>query len=143
MASKSTIVINTLQPPILDVENTPLDDVDYKITDPVIEFNLLDLHCWSLEKSLDQGDEVQIWESNLPKYVVPHTHQCPEVIRMCQAHYSLDQRDMFDANKDVLSTITAKSINLMLQLKPDPNVVPLSIEALTKIYIELDFPKRF
>ena len=74
MASKSTIVINPLQPLVVDVEHTPLDDVDFKITDPVIEFNLLDLHCWSLEKSLDQGDEVQIWESNLPKYVVPHTH---------------------------------------------------------------------
>ena len=31
----------------------------------------------------------------------------------------------------------------MLQLKPDPQVVPLSIEALTKLYIGLDFPKRF
>ena len=77
MASKTTIVINTLQPPVVDVEHTPLADVDYKITDLVIEFNLLELHCWSLEKSLDHGDEVQIWESNLPKYVVPHTHQCP------------------------------------------------------------------
>ena len=83
MASKSTIVINPLQPPIVDVEHTPLANVDYKITDPVIEFNLLDLHCWSLEKSLDQGDEVQIWESSLSKYVVPHTHQCLEVIRLC------------------------------------------------------------
>ena len=31
----------------------------------------------------------------------------------------------------------------MLQLKPDPNVVPLSIESFTKLYIQLDFPKRF
>ena len=31
----------------------------------------------------------------------------------------------------------------MLQLKLDPKVVPLSIEALTKLYIGLDFPKRF
>ena len=50
---------------------------------------------------------------------------------------------MVDANKEVLFTITAESINLMLQLKLDPNAVPLSIEALTKLYIELDFPKIF
>ena len=93
MASKHTIVINPLQNPIVDVEHTPLADVDYKITDPIIEFNLLDLHCWSLEKYLDQE------ESNFPKYVVPHTHQCPEVIILCQAHYSLDQRDIFNAEK--------------------------------------------
>ena len=31
----------------------------------------------------------------------------------------------------------------MLHLKPCPNAVPLSIEALTKLYLDLDFPKRF
>ena len=111
MASKSTIVINPLQPPIVDVDNTPLDDVDYKIADSVIEFILLDLHYWSLEKSLDQGDEFHIWESNLPKYVVPHTPYCLDVIRLC---YSPDQRAMVYANKELLFTITAESINLML-----------------------------
>ena len=50
---------------------------------------------------------------------------------------------MMNANKEVLFTITAASINQMLQLKPDPKAVPLSIEALTKLYIGLDFPKRF
>ena len=40
MASKRTIVINPPQPPIVDVEHTPLADVDYKITDPVIEFKI-------------------------------------------------------------------------------------------------------
>ena len=74
MASKSTIVINPLQPPVVDVEHTPLADVDFKITDPMTEFNLLELHCWSQEKSLDQENDVFIWESNFPKYVVPHTY---------------------------------------------------------------------
>ena len=50
---------------------------------------------------------------------------------------------MVDANKEVLFTIAAESINLMLQLKPYPNAVPLYIEALTKLYIELEFLKRF
>ena len=50
---------------------------------------------------------------------------------------------MVDANKEILFTITVEYINLMHQLKPEPNAVPLSIEALTKIYIELEFPKRF
>ena len=45
MPSKTTIVVNPLEPPILDIEHTPLADVDYKIANPVIEFNLLDLHC--------------------------------------------------------------------------------------------------
>ena len=47
MAYKSTIVINPLQPPVVDVEHTPLAYVDSKITDPITEFNLLELHYWS------------------------------------------------------------------------------------------------
>ena len=31
----------------------------------------------------------------------------------------------------------------MLQLQPDPQAVPLSIEALTQLYLGIDFPKRF
>ena len=48
-----------------------------------------------------------------------------------------------NSSKEVLFTITAESINQMLQLQPDPQAIPLSIEALTKLYIGLDFPKRF
>ena len=44
MESKSTIVINPLQPPVVDVEHTPLADVEFKIIDPMTEFNLLELH---------------------------------------------------------------------------------------------------
>ena len=84
MSSKIAIMVNPLQPPVVDIEHTPLADVDYKIADPIVEFNLLDLHKWSFENSLDQVEEVQIWESNLPKYVVPVTHSCPNIIRLCQ-----------------------------------------------------------
>ena len=42
-SSKTAIVINPLQPPIVDIEHTPLADVNYKITNPIIEFNLLAL----------------------------------------------------------------------------------------------------
>lgn len=65
MASKNILAVNPLQPPIVDVEHIPLADVHFKITYIVIEFNLLELHCWSQEKSLDQANEVFIWGSNL------------------------------------------------------------------------------
>ena len=143
MASKNILAVNPLQPPVVDVEHIPLADTDFKITDTVIEFNLLELHCWSQEKSLDQADEVFIWESNLPKYVIPHTYQCPEVIRLSQSCYSCDQRAIVNLEKEVFFTITTDSINQMLQKQLGPNQVPMSIEALTKLYLDLDFPKRF
>ena len=48
-----------------------------------------------------------------------------------------------NADREILFSITAKSINEMLQLQFDPREVPLSIEALTQLYLGLDFPKRF
>ena len=73
MASKNIAAINSLQCLVVDVEHIPLADIDFKITNTVTKFNLLELHYWSQEKSIDQADEVFIWESNLPKYVVPQT----------------------------------------------------------------------
>ena len=45
MASKSIVYVNPLQPPVVDVEKTPLTENDFKINDRVTEFNLLELHC--------------------------------------------------------------------------------------------------
>ena len=44
MNSKIAIVVNPLQPPVIDIENIPLADTGYKITNPIVEFNLLDIH---------------------------------------------------------------------------------------------------
>ena len=57
MSYKTTVIVNPLQSPLVDIEHTPLADVNYKIIDTVVEFNLLDLHCFSYEKSLDQVEE--------------------------------------------------------------------------------------
>lgn len=45
-------------------------------------------------------------------------------------------------NQQILFTITAKSINQMLQIQPKPNETPFSIENLFEMYIKLDLPKR-
>lgn len=79
----------------------------------------------------------------MPKYVVPQTFQCPKVIRLCHSYYFPDQRTMINYEKEILFTITAESINQMLQIQSRPDQVPLSIEALTQLYLNLDFPKRF
>ena len=143
MASQGIVTFNPLQPPVVDVEHTPLADKDFRISDHVIEFNLLELHCWSHDKSIDQADEVFLWESNFPKYIVPQTFQCREVIRICQTCYFPDQRAIITPGKEILFTIIAKSINQMLLVQPRPDETPSSIETLTKLYLKLDFPKRF
>ena len=87
-----------MQPPVVDIEHIPLADTSYKIADPIIEFNLLDINNWCLEKSLDDQEEVHIWEYHFPKYVVPLTHPCQEVIRLCQQYYIPEQRAIVNAS---------------------------------------------
>ena len=82
MASQGIVTVSPLQPPVIDVEHIPLADKDFKISDPVTDFNLLELHYWSHDKSIDQADDVYLRDSNFPKYIVPQTFQCPEVIRL-------------------------------------------------------------
>lgn len=57
-----------------------------------------------------------IWETNLPKYVVPLTHPGQDLIRLCQKYYVPDQRSIVNAGRYILFSITAESINEMLQL---------------------------
>ena len=116
MTSQGIVTVNPLQPSIVDVEHTLLADRDFKISDPATEFNLLELHCQSYDNSIDQADEVFLQESNLPKYIVPQTFQCPEVTRLCQTCYFPDQRAIITPGKEILFTITAESINQMLQI---------------------------
>lgn len=79
----------------------------------------------------------------MPKYVAPLTHSAQDLVRLCQKHYEPGQRAIVNADREILFTITAESINQMLQLQYNPQSVPLSIEALTQLYLGLDFPKKF
>ena len=71
MASQGIVTINPLQPPVVDVEHTPLVRKYFKISDIVIDFNLLDIHYWSQDKFIDQDNDIYLWESNFLKYIFP------------------------------------------------------------------------
>ena len=142
MASQGIVTVNPLQPHAVDVEHTPLADKDLKIRDPITDFNLLELHYWSHDKFMDQADEIHLWESNFPKYVLPQTFQFPEII-LCQVNYLQNERALISHNKEILFTITTESIKFMLQIQPKPDEAPFPIKILTKLYLKLDFPKRF
>ena len=77
MASQSIQNINPLQPPVVDVDHTDLVDKDFKTNDTVTNFNLLELHCWSHDKFIDQEDDIHLWDSNFPKYIFSQTFQFP------------------------------------------------------------------
>jgi len=144
LTADSTEVVRPVQPPVISPENNPLVDLDYRILDPNVEFNLLDVYNWCYGKSVEKGDkDIPIWESNMPRYIVPLTHFVPEFIRLCQAYYMQEQRCIVNKEKDILFYITEESINSMLQMNHDPNSASLSIEDLTQLYLDLDFNARF
>ena len=90
-------------------------DLDYKIADATFEFDLLEVHNWCQEKfEKKEANDIPVWESNFPKYVVPITHPTQDFIRLCQMHYIPDQRCIVNKDSEVLFFITAESINDML-----------------------------
>ena len=50
---------------------------------------------------------------------------------------------MVNKDNEVMFYITAEAINDLLQLSHDPRAVSLSIEDLTQMYLDLDFPRNF
>ena len=143
LTADSTEVVRPVQPPVTSQENSPLVDLDYRILDPLVEFNLLDVYNWCFGKSVEKGDkDIPIWDSNLQKYIVPLTHSTPDFVRLCQSYYLPYQRCIVIEDREVIFYINAESINSKLQLNPDPNAASLSIEDLTQLYLDLDFSSK-
>ena len=115
LTAKSVVSVNPLQPPVAAEETLPFTDMDYKIVDPVVEFNLFEIHNWCYDKYLDK-DEMPILETHLSQYVVPLTHPGQDLVILCQKHYELDQRAIVNVDIEMLFTITEESINQLLQL---------------------------
>ena len=84
---------------------------------------------------------IYLWESNLPKYLFPQVYQFPKIIHLCQICYLPSQRAIVFPNQQILFTITTGSINEMLQIQPNPDEAPFSIENLIDLYLKLDLPK--
>ena len=132
----STEVLRLVQPPVTSQENSLLVELDYKILDPSVEFNLLDVYNQCFGKSVEKNDKVTlVWDSNMPKYIVPLTHSAPYFVRLCQSYYLPDQRCIVNKDTEAIFYINAESINSMLQLNPDPNAASLSIDDLTQLYL--------
>ena len=56
ITTNTTVIVNPLQPPVSNEEVIHLIDLDYKIVDPLVEFNLLEVHNWCYEKFLDKEE---------------------------------------------------------------------------------------
>jgi len=57
-AKSSETSENPFLPPPVDMDQIPLEDKDYKFTEPECEFNFFELHFWPKDIILDQSNEI-------------------------------------------------------------------------------------
>jgi hypothetical protein len=88
---------------------------------------------------LDQSDEIGLWESNLPLYMIPQTYLFPKFVLKFQASYLPSQRSITSCNDEIMFTITSETINQMLQIPQNKSTTPFFVEALNELYHKLTF----
>lgn len=130
MAPKISPVINPMLTPPMNLDHTPLADRNYKIAKRQCDFDLFELHFWFQDNFLDQSDEIQLWQSILPLFVVPQSYHFPEFFLRSQASYLASKRAIIFPNGEILFTIIANSINQMPQVPHCDSLSPFSLKAL-------------
>lgn len=116
MDAPTSLDIRPATTPHLDIDHLSLADKDFQFKDTVTQENLLRIHWWAKDRFLNHADDIHLWDSNLPKYTFPEIHLFPDIVHFCHACYIPSQRAIIAPNQDFLFSITAESINQMLQI---------------------------
>jgi hypothetical protein len=127
----SEINKNLFLPPPIDLDQIPLANKNYLISKPKCEFNFSELCSWFRDTFLDQSYDIGLWESNIPLYLFPQIHHFPEFSLECQMHYLPNQIAIVSSSREALFTITAETIDQMMQIPKSESLSPLTIEILT------------
>lgn len=99
MDFQTSLDVRPMQTPHLDIDHLALADRDFQIKDVASPAFLLQLHCWSKDKFLNQNDDIHLWESNLPKYYFAQVNPFPEIIHFYQACYIPCQKAIVTPNQ--------------------------------------------
>ena len=128
---KEREVFNPMFHPPLDLDHIPLVDKDFKIHETLLECDLFDMYSQWEDKFVDEVDEMGLWDTNLPFYIFPKTHNCPKLIKKCHSCYNPQKWAMMAPTGHILFTIDAKSIMKMMQAPVIEGTTPFSHEFLT------------
>jgi hypothetical protein len=109
-SKKLVVEENPFLPLPIDLDQIPLVDKDYLISETKCEFDLVQLQSWSRDTFIYQSDEINLWESNFPLDLFPQIHHFTEFTLKCQAHYLPDQRAIVSSSGKILFSITPKAI---------------------------------
>jgi hypothetical protein len=127
MEVSAALNITPLNAPHRELEYLPLIDEDFQIKDLHFDESPLLSYCRCRDEYSKGHDLIGLWESNLPRYLIPSVIYFPEIIHYCHSNYDLTQRAVISPDQSVLFPITPQAINVMLHFEPGQNLTPLSI----------------
>ena len=110
---RSEVEENTFLPPPVDLDRIQLADKDYLISETKSNFNFFELHSWFKDTFINQSDEIGLWESSFPLYLLSQVHHFPEFALKCQVHYLPDQRAIVSLSGKTFFLITPEAIDQM------------------------------
>lgn len=139
-SKKKAIEESTVTPTQLELDHIPIVDSIFKVVEAKCEFYFYELHLWLKQNYLNQQGPIRFWESLLPFYRFPKTHEFPNLISWCQAKYDLVKRVVMAQNGDILITISAQTITEMLLVPQIDSLTQLSPTTLMDLYHKLTFP---
>lgn len=101
-----------------DLDYMPLIDKDFKLKYLITDKDHLKIFFQCRDNHLNGYDAIGLWESNLLMYFLTSVHVFPNIIHQFHASYDPNLIAVMSPNKTVVFTITADSINEMLQFHP-------------------------
>jgi hypothetical protein len=115
-SKKSKVEENPFLPPPINLDQIPLADKDYLISETKCGFDLAELQSWFRDTFIDHSDEIRLWESNFTLYLFPQINHFPEFALKCQAHYLPTQTAIVSSFGKILFSITPKAIDQMMHI---------------------------
>lgn len=141
MVAPIAMDVRPISTPHLDLDHLPLADKYFQSKDTFVLESPIKLYYQYRDQYLNHADKIGLWESNLPKYQFFEVHIFPKIVHYFHTNYISSKRAVMSPNQTILFTITAESINEMLQIQPRQNLTPISIGDLLDRFPELTTTK--
>jgi len=127
MEAPVALNVTPINAPHKDLNYLPLADKDFQIKDLTTDYNHLQPFCKMRDSYLSNSDIFGPWESNLPMYFLFSVHVFLDIINQCCASYDSVHRAVMSPAQTVLFSITAESINEIIQFHSTEPLAPLSM----------------
>ena len=101
MEAPAALNVTPLNAPHRELEYLPLVDKDFQIKDLHFDESPLRSYCHCRDDYSKGQDVIGLWESNLPRYLIPSVLIFPEIIHCYHANYDPNQKAVLSPSQSV------------------------------------------